>query len=49
MIRTPRYQQWPSMAARLHVWLNELVLEYGDEPLVGPVLWWAFGEIQRWL
>lgn len=50
MLRTPAYRTYDgnrSIRQRVHMLLNEAVLLWGDEPLVGDALWWVFGQWQR--
>ena len=47
VLKTPRYQRCPGVWGRIHFWLNSAQLQWGDEPLIGPVIWWMFGEWQR--
>jgi hypothetical protein len=34
---------------KIHYHLNTLVLRYGHWPIVGRVVWWAFGNWQRFM
>jgi hypothetical protein len=38
---------WPRWWGRGHRFLNSLVLAFGDIVLVGPALWWLWGQWQR--